>query len=206
MEHPKIFLSRVLVDKRSKLPADGYAWHRLLWEAFRADGVRARDFLFRVDDLGRMMRVYLLSSRPPRIPSWGVWEWKEIPARFLQYDRYRFQLKANPTMRRRRDGRRLGLFREDLLREWIRRKAAAGGFAIMEEYLIIGAPIEARFYRGGRAGKHIAVEFRGILTVKDRSRFAETFRRGIGSAKAFGYGLLMLEPLAAATSMTETVL
>jgi CRISPR system Cascade subunit CasE len=47
----------------------------------------------------------------------------------------------------------------------------------------------------GRRGLHNAVEFRGILTVTDPARFRETFARGIGSAKGFGFGMLALAPV-----------
>ena len=41
------------------------------------------------------------------------------------------------------------------------------------------------------------VEFCGVLEVTDRERFLQTFRGGVGSAKAFGFGMLVLAPLAA---------
>jgi CRISPR-associated protein Cas6/Cse3/CasE subtype I-E len=39
------------------------------------------------------------------------------------------------------------------------------------------------------------IEFRGVLEVTDRARFFQTFRSGVGSAKAFGFGLLVLAPI-----------
>jgi CRISPR system Cascade subunit CasE len=43
-------------------------------------------------------------------------------------------------------------------------------------------------------GMHSAVEFQGALNVTDPAKFHETFTRGIGSAKAFGFGLLVIAP------------
>jgi len=190
------YLSRVLVDKRQrKCPRDGYAWHRVIWEAFSER--KDRDFLFRVDERGRAFRLYVLSPVAPVPPGWGAWQTKEIANGFLEHERYRFQLKANPTMRRASDKRRLGLFEQDRLRAWIERKAEAAGFEVEEDALAIGAPIEQRFFRSGRRGKHIAVDFQGILRVKDRGRFKGAFAKGIGSAKAFGFGLLVLQALPA---------
>ena len=37
---------------------------------------------------------------------------------------------------------------------------------------------------------HFAVKFEGELVVTDPTRFAETLKNGIGSAKGFGFGLL----------------
>jgi CRISPR system Cascade subunit CasE len=189
------FLTRVMLDKRERSPKDGYAWHQLIWEAFPGRDDEARDFLFRVDDQGRTLRVYVLSPFAPKPQEWGIWETKEIRESFLKHERYKFQLKANPTMRRETDGRRLGLFKEDLLHAWIQRKAEVAGFEILADALIIGAPIEERFFRDGKMGKHIAVDFQGVLAVKNRDLFTKAFKEGIGSAKGFGYGLLMLQPM-----------
>jgi CRISPR system Cascade subunit CasE len=52
------------------------------------------------------------------------------------------------------------------------------------------------FERQGVRGLHSAVEYHGVLTVTDPARFYETFTRGIGSGKAFGFGLLVIAPLA----------
>ena len=46
-----------------------------------------------------------------------------------------------------------------------------------------------------RTGTHAGVRFRGRLQVTDRERFIHAFHHGIGSAKAFGYGMLLLQPL-----------
>jgi CRISPR system Cascade subunit CasE len=51
------------------------------------------------------------------------------------------------------------------------------------------------FEKKGIRGFHGAVDYHGILTVTDPERFYETFTRGIGSAKAFGFGLLTIVPL-----------
>jgi CRISPR system Cascade subunit CasE len=39
------------------------------------------------------------------------------------------------------------------------------------------------------------VEFRGTLCVTDPATFHQTFQTGLGSAKAFGFGLLVIAPL-----------
>lgn len=188
-------LSQVIVDKRERKFADGYAWHRAIWEAFPGRPDAARDFLFRVDDLQRMFRIYVLSVGEPTPPPWGQWRTKPIAPSFLDHAVYRFQLKANPTMRRKGDARRLGLFKEDLLRAWMERKAGAAGFRLVADSLVVGAPLEAHFHRQGHMGKHLAVDFQGMLAVSEREAFQKAFRTGIGSAKAFGFGLLMLVPL-----------
>jgi CRISPR system Cascade subunit CasE len=39
------------------------------------------------------------------------------------------------------------------------------------------------------------VEFRGTLRVTDPAKFRRVFTGGLGSAKAFGFGLLVIAPL-----------
>jgi CRISPR system Cascade subunit CasE len=55
--------------------------------------------------------------------------------------------------------------------------------------------VENYFSKKGHSGYHGGVQFRGTLAVGDPVRFAETYHSGIGSAKGFGFGLLLLAPL-----------
>jgi CRISPR system Cascade subunit CasE len=55
--------------------------------------------------------------------------------------------------------------------------------------------VESHFRKKNQAGYHGGVQFRGILEVTDQDHFTETYYYGIGSAKAFGFGLLLLAPI-----------
>ena len=71
-----------------------------------------------------------------------------------------------------------------------------GGFRIVEEKpLEISPMVESHFRKKGQSGYHGGVQFRGILEVTDPERFIETYQSGIGSAKSFGFGLLLLAPI-----------
>lgn len=174
---------------------DGYAWHCGLWRAFPGKPEANRVFLFRIDPDRAYVRVLLLSGdKPESIPPF-LWETKPIASGFLEHDRYRFQVRCNPTLRRSADKRRLGIYGEDRLRTWFARKAETGGFRVVDGALTVGAPLETAFRKAGHTGKHVSVDFGGVLNVVDRPVFRQTFSRGIGSAKGFGFGLLMLQPL-----------
>lgn len=193
------YLTRITLGKSQAATlnlSDSYAWHQKLWQAFPGRDGETRKFLFRVDDAGRDFRVYLLSAAAPATPAWGHWQCKSIASSFLEHHQYRFQLRANPTMRRGSDGRRLGIYSEDRLRQWILRKSRQNGFAVYHESLVIGAPVDEFFHKNNRRGKHVSVDFQGLLAVEDRETFVHAFHTGIGGAKAFGFGLLMLQPLA----------
>jgi CRISPR system Cascade subunit CasE len=173
---------------------DGYAWHQAIWHAFPGKPDARRDFLFRADRRADACRVLLLSAEAPASGDVFAWRTRDVGDAFLGHAVYRFQLKANPTMRRSADKRRLAIFDEGRLREWLERKAQMSGFAVAPETLSVGAPLAEVFVKNGRQGKHVSVDFEGVLRVIDRDAFTETFNNGIGSAKGFGYGLLMLQP------------
>src|SRR5690606_5929028 len=122
-----------------------------------------------------------------------------------------FRLRANPTKRigannteqsEQWRGKRVELRREEDQLAWLARKGEQHGFRL------IG--VEARpelpdtrvtgqeKVRGRRLGANNetmplrfgAVLFEGRLEVTDRTMFLEALRGGIGSGKAFGFGLL----------------
>jgi len=76
------------------------------------------------------------------------------------------------------------------------RKGEQGGFTVDEATLRTFSRGREYFEKNGQQGLHSAVEFQGELTVTDPAKFHDTFTRGIGSAKAFGFGLLVIAPIA----------
>ncbi len=149
---------------------------------------------------------------------------KEIAPTFLTYRYYAFDLRANPvktTVQRgpngetlirpngkRKNGKRVPLVKPEELRNWLMRKATVrcrdqetgldvpGGFRIVEERPLEICPmVENHFRKKGQTGFHGGVQFRGTLEVTDREKFIETYQSGIGSAKGFGFGLLLLAPI-----------
>ncbi|MDP2877588.1 MAG: type I-E CRISPR-associated protein Cas6/Cse3/CasE [Holophaga sp.] len=194
---------------------DSYAWHQRLWDCFPGDPEHARDFLCRVDVLDGAIRAWLLSDREPICPEWcpkGAFFARPIAPSFLSHRRYAFDVRVNPTKAlvqrkadgsprlrpngKRASGKRIPLVDQQELRAWIDRKGTQEGFCISDiKPLEIGPMAEVHFRKKGTAGYHGGVRFRGVLEVTDSVKFAETYRKGIGSAKAFGFGLLLLAPL-----------
>lgn len=191
------FLTQIVVDKTQAAThrlSDAYAWHNALWKCFPEKENEKRHFLFRLDELPRDMKVLMLSPDKPEILNWGNWQTKSIPPSFLSHPVYRFQIKANPTMRRLKDRRRIGIYNEERLCEWLVRKGSQNGFSVAQDSLQINGPMDETFTRKGKIGKHTWADFKGILNVTDNDAFSRGFYNGIGSAKSFGYGMLMLEP------------
>lgn len=186
---------------------DSYDWHQRVWQAFGGRDGQSRDFLIRVDRKEEAYRVLILSRSVPAKPDWcptDCFGTKEVPDNFFAHGRYRFSLLANPTKKvrsnkageRTKNGRRVPVTERGELVGWLQRKAEAGGFAINADSLRTIPRGREFFYKNGTShGTHAAVEFRGELTVTDAEQFRATVAVGIGSAKAFGFGLLVIAPI-----------
>lgn len=77
---------------------------------------------------------------------------------------------------------------------WLQARAERAGFALDAEALAVDAYAQ----HGGKRGElHFStVDFRGVLRITDPGRFVQALHQGIGPAKAFGCGLLLVRPLA----------
>ena len=186
---------------------DSYAWHKRAWDCFPGQPDAARDFLTRLDDTGNGFRLLILSAAGPAKPDWcpdHAWKSKAVGENFLTHPRYRFSLLANPTRKlaaprnadgKRRNAKRIPISKREDLLAWLERKAAQHGFTLIpEEIRTIPQPRQP-FVKAGQAGLHTATEFTGILTVTDPELLRQAFAHGIGSAKAFGFGMLCLSPI-----------
>ncbi len=187
---------------------DTYDWHQRVWQAFGGRDGQARDFLIRVDRKEEAFRVLILSQTVPERPDWcpmDCFGTKIIPDSYFARTHYRFSLLANPTKKvrvdnadgtRKKNGRRVPITQREDLVAWLQRKAGEGGFQINPDSLRIIPRGREFFHKDGTShGTHAAVEFQGELTVNDTRQFRMTVASGIGSAKAFGFGLLVIAPL-----------
>ena len=190
------YLSQIVLPYESALQKglrSSYDWHRWIWNSFPDDPDRKRDFLFRVDVQDRQVRILLLSANTPAaIENW-TWRTKRVSDEFLDQRAYRFQVRINPTFRRSADHRRIALYKESDIHEWLKRKMSAIGAGLLSAE--VDQPRDELFVKDGKRGKHVCVDVRGIISVHDQSLFLQGFLAGIGSAKGFGYGLLMLQPV-----------
>jgi CRISPR system Cascade subunit CasE len=135
-----------------------------------------------------------------------------------EYDQIRagmslvFRLRANPTRRISKHnttqdeqwrGKRVELRREEDQLAWLARKGEQGGFRLTGVDVRPELPdtrVTNQEKARGRRPAQDAVEamplrfgavlFEGRLEVTDRAAFLATLRAGIGSGKAFGFGLL----------------
>ncbi len=207
-----MFLSRVEIPW--ELARNPYNLHRQLWRLFPGEEKEMRSnneelrqgFLFRVEEnpTGRPARLLVQSRRMPEIASEliviGTREFKPRP---VTGQRLAFLLTANPiktitdTQREAKPGKqsekcRVPLIKEEDQREWIARKFARSG-EIEATSILPHNPIY--FRKGNRGGKLVTVTFEGVLCVRDPDFLVTLVENGIGHAKAFGCGLLLVRRL-----------
>lgn len=186
---------------------DSYAWHKRIWEAFPGQPQADRSFLTRLDDTGHGFRLLLLSKEPPTRPDWcpsDNWQSKIVEDKFFLQSAYRFSLLANPTRKlvirdangvKKKNGRRVALSKREDLIEWLQRKGEQHGFSVDQASLKTVPRPRQQFLKKGKNGTHSATEFTGALRVNDPFAFQKAATLGIGSAKAFGFGMLCLSPI-----------
>lgn len=110
-----------------------------------------------------------------------------------------FRLVANPT--KKQGNKRIALDDEAAYHAWLARKAAQAGFRVLQVAAVPFWINEEHLHDTPRDGypkqniPHFGVRFDGVLQVTDAATLQHAVRRGIGPAKAFGFGLLSLARL-----------
>ncbi len=114
-----------------------------------------------------------------------------------------------------RHGRRIPVPADQLI-DWLARRAESGGFSIDKDSTVrVCAPSVSKAplksptltfqpgyvymnkMRDGDSARLRSVRFEGVLEVIDADKFRNILTGGIGSGKAFGFGLLSVAPLPA---------
>lgn len=204
-----MFLSRVEVPW--EFARNSYNLHRQLWRLFpgepretRRHGEESRQgFLFRVEENqpGRVARLLVQSARPPEKASDVTLvcarEFNPAPQ---AGQRLAFVITVNPikTIADTEVGAkpdkksakcRVPLIREEEQRAWLERKLR--GAAVIEAAVVQPHP-PLYFRKGNRAGKFVTVTFEGVIRVQEPALMISLLKNGIGPAKAFGCGLMLV--------------
>lgn len=200
-----MFLSRLHLDVVNRtvqrVLSDPYRLHQALLLAFdpRRPGGGGR-VLYRVEPEREegLARVLVQSREEPAwqaerfredLPVAGVDGPKRLSLAFERGQRLQFRLRANPT-KRTLEGKRVAVTGEPAQTDWVRRKLSSGGFRldgcrVRDEGMIHGHRRES-----GAAMTFLSVLYEGLVAVEDPAAALETITAGVGSAKAFGFGLL----------------
>lgn len=184
-------------DARADL-ADRYELHRTLMSAFPKQIPADERMLYRVEEQRDKPTVTVLVQLR-HLPDWEQSDRMRQPGYLVERPQFRqiavesvggspimFRLQANPTVKR--DGKRHALYTDDLLLGWLQRKGTEHGFRVDPGRAQI-VKLGNRYGQRRRQTWHV-VQFDGVLEIVDRSAFIAALSNGIGSAKAFGFGLV----------------
>ncbi|MDO5861572.1 MAG: type I-E CRISPR-associated protein Cas6/Cse3/CasE [Thermoplasmata archaeon] len=201
-------------DMLARRATGSYGVHKAMWGLFPNDGTKRRDFVYAVLDDGRT--IYCVSAEPP-VGTDGLWkvETKEYSPRVEEGDILRFRICANPTKANSSTGKHqrhdvvMDLKRrlresdeeasmDEIVRRavvpWIQRKGELNGFRPLEPELMIHSYTGHESYKAGvQKISFSTVVIEGLLEVTDSDAFEKALYSGIGTAKGFGCGMLMVK-------------
>lgn len=206
-------------DPRRLIGRNGYREHQALWNLFGSDPGAKRDFLFRRDEHAQLPVYYLVSGRMPsdRVRLWQI-ETKDYAPCLRAGQTLAFSLRVNPVVTRTSDN---GKSRRDDLVMDLKKKSGwqdlppstraplaqlvqqAGEQWLANRQERLGATVESlsaeayqqhRGYKRGQENpiRYSTLDLQGSLTIVDEERFRRALFAGIGPAKAFGCGLLLV--------------
>ncbi|MCV0369518.1 type I-E CRISPR-associated protein Cas6/Cse3/CasE [Filomicrobium sp.] len=194
--------------------------HRILWLLFQNDPDSKRDFLWRDEGNGRYL--ILSHRRPSDPKGLFELESKPFKPSLEEGDRLRFALRANPVVStkealtleergERRRGKRVDVVmhalhkipkgeragqRERLAQQtvsqWLVAQGTRAGFRLPQEPSVEGYTQTSIERKVGRAAGISVVDVAGVIEIFDPDTFLARLAHGFGSAKAFGYGLMLI--------------
>lgn len=193
-----------------------YRIHQALWKLFETDPNASRDFLYRQEGQADELAFLVMSRRQPANDDelWQV-QTKAYSPRLKTGQSLAFSIRINPVVKRRDDTGRQ--HRHDLVmdlkkkdpgtagtqaervqlaaRQWLANRQSQYGFELAEQTVIVGAYRQWRFAgKGGNRISFSSIDCSGLLTVTDTAHFESALMNGVGPAKAFGCGLLLIRP------------
>ncbi len=215
-----MYLSRItLLPHAAQDPAfwamfrEAYATHQEVWRWAGGGPDAQRDFLYRVDETDTgLPQVLILGTRPARAPE-NLWrsESKIWAPRLEVGQRLGFTLRANAVVRHGAERHDVVLHAKKLAaaagqppgseadrtqetgERWLRAQGAKRGFEA--ETVIVGGHHVVQMGRGSKAIRLGILDIEGALTVTEPDRFVAALTTGIGPAKGFGFGLMLVRPI-----------
>lgn len=183
---------------------DPYSLHKVVFGLF--DDVRSESEKRKSTSSGilyadkggdfKSRKILILSDRKPhQTPQFGKVETKYVSTAFLTCDRYAFEVTLNPGRRCQQTGKIIPVIGKENIQLWFSKRAPISwGFDIAPETLQIERSTVQSFEKSGHRITHSSATLKGDLVVTDRKRFSESFLKGVGRGRAFGFGLLQIVP------------
>jgi len=205
--------------------ADEYATHQMIWMLFSTAPDMKRDFLYRKDMEQKCPVIYAVSPLPPRDSStlWDI-NTKVYAPVIRQGQTFSFILRANPVVSKRDQNdkqhrhdvvmnakKRIAIESDgeppsmsDIIRdaglEWLRKKASSNGFDFEYGNVLVEGYRQNKFCKPNTDQRVSisTIDYAGLLTVTDAEAFINALFYGIGPAKSFGCGMVMIKRMSGA--------
>lgn len=197
-----------------------YEYHKFLWKLFGKTKNQKRNFIYKRRHANGWPLFYTVSEDIPEDHE-GLWEidTKEYRPKLHNGMRLAFSLTANPvrtekigdTKKRKRHDvvmdakhklKEQGVNKKDFPSmvevvqktgfEWLNSRAEKNGFSLDERQVRVDGYDQKHFYKKKAEVRFSTLDFEGLLTVTDPSLFLQILFKGIGPAKSFGCGLMMV--------------
>jgi CRISPR system Cascade subunit CasE len=208
-----MYLSRVFLPWRPG--QNPYNWHQQLWDIFPEESHRRNEikkektakgeriefpvyFLFHIEKKTPGQGAVLLVQSPEKPIENGAIKILKGPNEITYNSlvkgmKVKFVLTANPTKMKSSDRNRIPHIGEQNLIKWLNEKVSGFGMLNNEILITPGHPIY--FRKGNNAGKINPVTFEGKMELLEIAALKKAAFSGIGPAKAFGCGLLLVKTI-----------
>ncbi len=199
----------------------GYSVHQHIWKLFGTGNGSQRSFIYHIDECSRWPRIYVVSGKPPNDTEY-IWklETKEYNPQLTDGMHLSFKLRVNPVRTRRDEHgkhKRHDIVMDEKKRlensgipknewptkneiaheqavDWLIKRANINGFSVDKNRIMADSYTQRTLYKG-KGKKNISIstiDLTGALTVTNPDKFLTALYQGIGPAKGFGCGMLMV--------------
>ncbi|WP_319764155.1 type I-E CRISPR-associated protein Cas6/Cse3/CasE [Maridesulfovibrio sp.] len=216
-----MYMTKIVLDPVMMKRAGVYEEHRALWKIFSDSSDRERDFIYRRMDPSSFLAVSSREPAETRFlrtlqvkeynPQLEVGERLHFSLRFnpivKRRDENGRQQRIDIVQDRRKEMERQGLPRtewdkrleiaEEAGAQWIMKRSETLGFELEHGEngpgLIVESYSQERFQKGkGRMVNLSCMDVRGFAKVTDPENIKRALFNGVGCAKGFGFGLLLV--------------
>jgi CRISPR system Cascade subunit CasE len=192
---------------------EAYRDHALVWRLFPGDG-NPRDFVFRREDKVGGSPVYYIVSRREPCDVDGLFQLQSKPywPRLAAGTRVHFDLRANPTVSRRHengvsrrhdvlmdakrsvnDPRKTTSAMEEAGHAWLLARASHWGLEMDGSEVLQTGYRQHRLTPKGKRIEFSSLDYRGAARVADPEALSRVLLDGVGHARGFGCGLLLVK-------------
>lgn len=193
-----------------------YKEHQILWKLFNGNPDAKREFIYRYEPQRNTPAYYLVSTQKP-VDQNNLWniQSKHYKPVVTTGQQFSFMLRVNPVKTKngkRHDvvmyekyqlnyknmDRKIRPTTQELVektgRKWLAKRAETSGFIFDDNSIQIDSyqPKVSGRKKGKKEIRYSTMDFQGILTISDPEQFTQTLMQGIGKARAFGCGLMLI--------------